>query len=536
MGPLQPLQRAGDAMAAAALPCAGPGPSSSSAGRASCQVGTGGGQRGGHGSTPGAASCSAPGSRRGSFEEERLSLLELLPRECMARAARYLDVRDILALGAASKALREACRDPQLWAPKLWRDFGIRLANPYAASPKGLYQLVTRTVGRQAPQGVRFLGFYTDGGCDRDDVKRYWVDHMFNSLSYDFYCSMKRANIHCCGFLQPSEAEQDVLRKERREFLTQRCKLAASILFQEGLTVINSWSTEDLDRFVRELLAHCDHGHNAAQYPTQYPIGMLIVADVPSRLRPQEIAKIRAVLDDKLPDPLPATSPADPHAMCTPVAVPSAAGPSRTAVISRVTVSRQGKLTCPVSSGVVFMATLRSPVRGGPVDPDALAAAVGAACRAPLVRQFDDLDSVEEVLALCAARGAAPVARTDNSSGTFVEFGPDAFGEGGRAARVGGPPAGSATPEVRFKPVLWFRFHRRDVAEGDDDSMDDCEKDLLEVPLAWARSGNLTCVKLIACEDLMDQMDDPSENPNVDINFVRFEGAVVDVPVGAIVQ
>ena len=52
-------------------------------------------------------------------------------------------------------------------------------------------------------------------------------------------------------------------------------------------------STEDLDRFVRELLAHCEHGHNAAQYPTQYPIGMLIVADVPSRLR-QEIAKIRA--------------------------------------------------------------------------------------------------------------------------------------------------------------------------------------------------------------------------------------------------
>jgi hypothetical protein len=44
--------------------------------------------------------------------------------------------------------------------------------------------------------------------------------------------------------------------------------------------------------------------------------------------------------------------------------------------------------------------------------------------------------------------------------------------------------------------------------------------------------GNLACVKLISCENRMTEMGDVNEEPNIDINYVKFRGANTRLPPG----
>lgn len=53
---------------------------------------------------------------------------------------------------------------------------------------------------------------------------------------------------------------------------------------------------------------------------------------------------------------------------------------------------------------------------------------------------------------------------------------------------------------------------------------------LLRVPLSVGpRCGNITVLKLISCDNKMDEYDDPSEEPNIDVQYVALRGAAVTI-------
>jgi hypothetical protein len=53
---------------------------------------------------------------------------------------------------------------------------------------------------------------------------------------------------------------------------------------------------------------------------------------------------------------------------------------------------------------------------------------------------------------------------------------------------------------------------------------------LLRMPLSRGpRSGNVALLKLISCEDKMAEFEDPSDAPNIDVQYVALRGVAVSL-------
>ena len=581
--------------------------------------------------------------------------MEALPQVCLARVAAALRAEDLAALESASRAMRRGCAGPDCWGPQLQRDFALQV--PLGLDPRALYQALRGVEG--PARDVRFKALGTDGGVDREDLERYWVDHMFNSRNYDSYCSVRGADVHCFAALadQRAEGARDAGLDARREFLLRRLRLAASVFVPGGAPEIRQWASADVEAFARELLQHAgaDYGQapdppagdaevlpedvmlpqpmdlepgetdepldagagaGAGELPAAaefealtahaqggLPVGMLLVADLPPVSKEKELQLVGQVLRGRSHSP-PETEVLEGEAAAAarPEARSGEAGPSgrafpspgeaapealrpmlwsrgdlspgwglpaeglEVAVISEVEVSRRGNFTCPVSCGAVFLGMgLEEPPplhRRGAGDGGGGAAAaprgtgiskcVREACRvggAGPVSPFDGLETPEEVVAASSSGRLPPILRHQGlPAGVVIEFDPTSPSAGGpgeamrsqycadsEVRRLRERVGGSVYAELQ--PVLWFSFDRARPgsaggAGGPGTGLPENLPDVLKVGLGSQRVGNLACVKLIACENRMAEMGDLNEEPNIDINYVKFRGVTTRLPPG----
>ena len=576
--------------------------------------------------------------------------MEALPQVCLARVAAALEAEDLVALGSVSRAMRRGCAGPDCWGPQLQRDFALQV--PMGLDPRALYRALRGVKG--PARDVRFKALGTDGGVDREDLERYWVDHMFNCRNYDSYCSVRGADVHCFAALadQRAEGARDAGQDARREFLLRRLRLAASVFVPGGVPELRQWASADVEAFARELLQHAGADYSQAVDPPfggaetlpedmmvphpmnldpaeaseplgvgmgagagagegelpaaaefealaahaqgGLPVGMLLVADLPPVNKEKELQLVSQVLRGRSHSP-PETEVlrSEVGMAVRPEARSVGAGPSATAlltpeedapealrpmlwsrgdlspgwglpaeglevaVVSGVEVSRRGNFTCPVSCGAVFLGMgLEEPPplqgRGGGGGGGAAAAPRGTgisncvreACRAGghgPVSPFDGLETPEEVVAASSSGRLPPILRHQVlPTGVVIEFDPASpsaggTGEAGRSEyctdfevrrlreRVG------SSVYAELQPVLWFSFDRVHPGSGPDSAPG---SDILRVDLGCRRVGNLACVKLIACENRMAEMGDLNEEPNIDINYVKFRGATTRLPPG----
>jgi len=181
--------------------------------------------------------------------------METLPQVCLARVARGLEAKDLATLGRVSRAMRRDVAGPDCWGPCLHRDFGLHVSR--GVDPRAVYAAL-REQARCPAVELRFKALGTDGGVDRDDLERYWVDHMFNSRDYDSYCSERGENVHCFAVLadQRAEGDKDALQDVRRKFLLQRLRVAANVFVPGGSAELQRWASADVEAFALELLQH----------------------------------------------------------------------------------------------------------------------------------------------------------------------------------------------------------------------------------------------------------------------------------------
>jgi len=574
--------------------------------------------------------------------------MEALPQACLARVAAALEAEDLVALGSASRAMRQGCAGPDCWGPQLQRDFALQV--PMGPDPRALYRALRGAV-KGPVRDVRFKALGTDGGVDREDLERYWVDHMFNSRNYDSYCSVRGADVHCFAALadQRAEGARDAEQDARREFLLRRLRLAASVFVPGGVSELRQWASADVEAFARELLQHAGADYGQALEPASggaetlpedmmvphpmdsepaegsellgvgmgagagagegelpaaaefealaahaqggLPVGMLLVADLPPVVKEKELQLVSQVLRGRSHSP-PETEVlrSEVGMMARPKTRSEGAGPSRAllspeedspkalrpmlwsrgdlspgwglpaeglevAVISGVEVSRKGNFTCPVSCGAVFLGMGleephplqgRGPGGGAAAAPrgTGISNCVRDTCRAGgggPVNPFDGLETPEEVVAASSSGRLPPILRLQVlPTGVVIEFDPALPLAGGTGEA--GRPEYSADFEARrlrkrvgssvyaeLHPVLWFSFDRVRPGSGPDSAPG---SDVLRVDLGRRRVGNLACVKLISCENRMTEMGDVNEEPNIDINYVKFRGANTRLPPG----
>lgn len=220
-------------------------------------------------------------------------------------------------------------------------------------------------------------------------------------------------------------------------------------------------------------------------------------------------------------------------------------------VVSQFEIARNGQFTCPVGCGAVFIspgppdellpdippalaaACIKTDGIGSTLSSNPTAAAVGSWVASTLRDQsctaLDSIETLEQLEEAAAAGRVPPIACVHHLRGGVVaEFVPTRPGPthwGGGTTWERGGVGGRTVAGGNFAPVAWFKFTpRRELLP---DVRYDPYSDLLVVELERLRWGRLVCVKLIACENLMEEWDDFHDAPNVDCRKVVLHGVPV---------
>ena len=144
--------------------------------------------------------------------------------------------------------------------------------------------------------------------------------------------------------------------------------------------------------------------------------------------------------------------------------------------INRVVISRKGQFTCPLETFVVFVSSSFLPVTS---------------------EEFTKYDNLlqEQDVARLYVQGLPPTVPLDYEGAQLREF--------------------SRTNSV-LQPVLWGKFTQRTT-------------DIIEVRLNAVFSGKFLYIKLINSEDRMREMGDMHDYPNIDVDYLGVQGAVVSL-------
>ena len=149
-----------------------------------------------------------------------------------------------------------------------------------------------------------------------------------------------------------------------------------------------------------------------------------------------------------------------------------------------------------------------------------------------LVRLVDlaELDGIETLEALenAADEGRVPPIACVHHlrNGIVAEFVPQRPSTSSSHRAIGGLGfCGGGEGNDKLSPVAWFKYApRKDLAP---EIKCDPRVDYLSVELEHMRWGRVACVKLIACENLMELWEDDHDAPNIDIRKFVLRGVPV---------
>eukprot|EP00210_Caulerpa_lentillifera_P004577 g4367.t1 len=386
--------------------------------------------------------------------------------------------RDIISLQSSCKSLLALGRSSCVWLDRIEKEYGLRLKVTDDSEEDAPLRLFQENISITTE--LRFWGVFTDGGCDRD-LSAYWMDNVFSPNRWESFCSRLGEDIHCIGVMIDDILERDVRAPEEREYMIERCRLAAFYLYNElgesHFQSIQTWTDRELSKFLFILYEDFQVGGR---------VGALLLSEVDEEQKIQETNKLRnfvaqqqahqlvnsfgilkfypTVYGYTTDDESSLLSYIRPDSKLTPrpyyydknfTEIYNSRDKQTTVVgvIESVTLSRQGSFSCPVSSGVLFCVEF-----GGQKSDSVHEDFVNNFVQISMSRfseQFKNLANIESVLE-ASEKGILSceiLSQGKSSTGQWIEF---------NASKQ----HLMSTNSVLIKPVLWFHFYSQKEIEN----------------------------------------------------------------------
>jgi len=472
-------------------------------------------------------------------------LARALDKDSLQEVLQRCEAASLVALMQTCKYMRSLiiCNSP-IWEQKLWDDFGWEPG-------RGLSQQTGESLfdrceyrdiycsfrSKKITECVRFRGFYTNGGVDGDN-EEYWLDNAFRN-DHSPYCSNATSNVDIVGVLLDNYEDQIRLEQNIRNFMRDRCYLAAEWLIHLNQTQIRRAHLEDeilsvdqlSDLQLKNFFCSLFESYNQGS-----PLGHFLFIDVGDNFE-EEVRRVRdtvSILQQQRNDirnsitGINSDIKFDRNILnCT------QKGCLASCAVKTIEIGRMGQLTCPVLNGMVFGCDVaKVKARGLDISfHEKLSDSIEC------LSEFDHLDSVDLVLEK-SKRGAIPaiehmtIMKSDSTvGGCFLEFKREKRNQ----------------KDLIFvwHPIGWFSFdseesrklramqNSKGVGEihyvtpqsgSQDDKSISC---MIVVTLIRKISINFLGVKLINQENLMEQMLDEHDHPNIDLSRIKVSGTVL---------
>ena len=430
--------------------------------------------------------------------------------------------------------------NPLVWKTRLWEDFGWEPEDPEDSSGDSwsYRDIYCSFQSIKDSRFVRFRGLYTNGGIDGDN-EEYWLDNAFKG-DHSPYCSNGSSNVDIVGVLLDDYDEQDNLEQGVRAFMREKCYTAAEWLIHlnqtrgqntqmpNGILSVDQLNDLQLKSFFCSLFESYNQGS---------PLGFFLFADVAGSHQEEErriqdtVALLHQQENERRNSVTGITSDTKFDRM---VLSHIRSGRLSTCSVDTIEIGRIGQLTCPISSGVVF--GCRLPKKKACFLDDKLLKSLSDSF--DQLRLFDNLNSPDTLLEKSIV-GIIPkishvtiMKRGSVIGGCFIEFRKEKMLE--------------SCHDFRWHPLGWFSFDPNvsqrlkafeilDVnyvtpsgVKGIQD--DQAIQDVIVCSLNKSFTVNFLAVKLIDQENLMEQMLDDHNHPNIDISSIKVGGRVLKCP------
>lgn len=473
-------------------------------------------------------------------------LVSVLDIDCLQEILLRCGVKDLVSLMQTCRRMNLIIRgSPLVWKAKLWEDFGWEsvtdqiVMSPSIDSRMCHYQSIYKLYrSKTVSNSVRFRGLYTNGGMDGGN-ESYWVDNAFKG-DHSPYCSNISSNVDIVGVLLNDYREQMKIEAEIRNFMRERCRLAAewivhlnqtrnqSFVLQADSFSINQLSDLQLKQFFLSLVESYNQGSS---------MGHFLLIDVEDDLEEQErrVWDMVSVLQQQDNCRRNSIANVGPDVYFDKEIVNSIQiGRLDCCAIHSIEIGRMGHLTCPVSCGVIFGCRIdnRNAMLLGSDILNRLSQSMENLCA------FEHLDSIDILMEKSRVGDVPRVAKVtimhspSAMGGCFVEF--------RRRKR-----ARSCSCDFEWLPIGWFSFDQRvsqrlragnpddflieDSALRDELGTDEgpTMKNIITGSLTQPMAVNFLSIKLISQENLMEQMFDEHDHPNIDLSLIKINGKVL---------
>lgn len=535
-------------------------------------------------------------STEGAQNSLNNNILEILDEDCLLELFSRCRTIDLFSLRAACKLFNSLLTANQfVWAARLRSDYQADVILDTLPPEYSLADLLRQFYLVPKNNSLRFHGVLVNGSVD-DLNMAYWVDNLFRPTSTPF-CSDCSANADCLAlFLGGGPTRWESEYSQVRQYMQVRCKFAAAFLeqihnpgvvlnAQNATRLVEGWSDQHLENFFQELLGLLQQGH---------AVGRFLLHQVPADRIADEMNRMRSISGYLLN-----------RSSLMLESMFRIEGPLRTVfdvstltkwqhrnaitVIHELRLSREGSLTCPVSSGVIFAGIVDYSLLQE-VSANEIAYRLQDASQSIVCVAFNSVENLD-ALKRKVSEGLLPPILEERSefAGTVCQF--DTAHDFCLSERK----------FIRWKPLLWFHFNnlheaRRsglalvqdqeneildnetrgntavqerapandpvidepnvgsqvveaeenslsetleldesDDQTDDDDDLDHSEdyttdRNVLNVCLCRPILANALMVKLINQENLMEELNDPHSWPNIDMQAVLSSGQKIDIP------
>jgi hypothetical protein len=460
-----------------------------------------------------------------------------------------LDLLDLARVQATCRYLNRKVNTSSslLWLRKLSDEFGLDTSLVKDLDYLGTFQRIKST----PVETIRFQGLYTNGGVDipegvQSPKTYYWVDNAFRNDESP-YCSLKTRDVDIVGVLLHGHQSLIHKEEEQREYMMTRTASAVRWL-QRMIPDISSLgfnSDLQLRSFFLSLLDAYEQGNGLG--PTMF---VDLMTEERTRYEYFKARAFRASLLEEAKRLEKSVVEMSGLMYDKGLLGRLQQGPNQSAcIVQRLSVERQGGLTCPVQMGVIFGCI--SSDFGQPSNDDSPASADQKTWVSRLGHSLTKAsEPFKDVLDgdMLVGRFRRDLLPNIESINLFVENNHDRSNQLHGSYFVEFERTGTSAAEenssFNWGVIGYFCFNcclkfyeelltdieltGRKVTTRITGVGDEVLKKV-SVNLVKARTMNLVAIKLIGQENLMEEFQDHHESPNIDISGCIIQGQAFEI-------